>query len=132
MSRRERNWFVDLVDKATVAASTIMEDSVDDNDLRSPHDSVYYGSGDELLIYRADRMTSQYGSFGTPSASVPSSSPAAPRLATRKSARRDEQKDQDTVEKTVSFSPNITWTDSTDSDRATRLIFSDHLVSVGG
>lgn len=63
-SVRADDWLAKITEFAQGAAITILEDSVVDNDLRSPRDSSYEAiSADEAEIPQAERMTSMYGSI---------------------------------------------------------------------
>lgn len=137
-SVRRSNWFVDMVEAATEAASNVMEESLDDNGLRSFNESsARLGEG----FMKAEDMTSKYGSFATssssrpgsarnlapPSSPAPMSSPAT--LVSRKTApARIEER----IEHTMTFpEPSISWSISGDSssEKSARLIAAPHLVS---
>jgi hypothetical protein len=63
-SVRADDWLSRITEFAQGAAITILEDSVVNNDLRSPRDSSYDAiSADEAEIPQAERMTSMYGSI---------------------------------------------------------------------
>ena len=57
------SWFIKVVDAATDAATTIIKDSEETNELGNPHDSTGVFLEDSLPL--AERMTSFYGSFGS-------------------------------------------------------------------
>ena len=59
LSVRAENWFDSVFREFSQVANQIMDDSIQDNDLISPNDSI-----DGLGFRQAENMTSGYGSFG--------------------------------------------------------------------
>ena len=127
ISVRKENWLVNVVDAATEAASTVMDDSELENDLRMPHQRVaaYKRKNDGSL--RAENMTSRYGSFGSSR-----SAPASPSLISHKKAAQNEHS-MEHVHSFVSSAPSvgssIGWSASEDSEKSARLIAAAPFVS---
>jgi hypothetical protein len=120
-------WLIDAVDAATEAASMIMDDSIHDNGLATPYDTIPFG---EDYVTLAENMTSKYGSFGSSRGVAPPSSPN-PNLTSRKNdvpSRVDEEY-VEVLPNFTSIPSGVGWSSSIDSDRSTRLVTSDHLVS---
>jgi hypothetical protein len=124
-STREDNWLINMVDAATEAASTVMDDSELENDLGMSRQAMAANSNG---IIRAEDMTSRYGSFGSSSRSTP----ASPSLNSHKQMAKDDP----IVEQVMSFDStnpsvgaSIGWSASEDTERSARLITADHLVS---
>jgi hypothetical protein len=115
-----------MVDAATVAASTIMDDSELENDLRMPHQAMAAYNDNGMI--RAENMTSRYGSFGSSR-----SAPASPSLNSHKKMVQDDP----IVEQVLSFAStnpsvgaSIGWSTSEDTEKSARLLTAEHLVSV--
>ena len=121
-------WLINAVDAATNAATMIMDESIDDNGLRSPSDASPFGSD---FGFRVENMTSRYGSFGA-KRGAPSDYRKAKRKCVVPSGVEGECVEGEYVEAVASFASlpsDIGWSRSVDSDRGTRLVTSDHLVS---
>ena len=127
-TQQRGKWLVNAVDAAADAASTIMDDSIDDNGLRSP----YYSPETALC---AENMSSKYGSFGSKFGSnriwhTPPSSPACSLVKNRKTALTPTS-EEDGVATNISFLSKSSsgWSGTFNSDRSIRLVTSDHMVS---
>lgn len=115
-SRREDNWLINMVDAATEAASTIMDDSEVENDLTAPHHFNSHGNA-----MNAENMTSRYGSFGSSRSRTNS-----PAISMRKASLT---KDDSLVEQVASFAssnPSVGWSASADSEKTGPLLTADH------
>ena len=55
------NWFTETIDMFAGTVSEVLEQSLLDNELKTPEDSLHYMGNS---IPQAEQMTSQYGSFG--------------------------------------------------------------------
>ena len=125
MNNARGKWLINAVDAATEAASMIMDESIDENGLRSPRDASIFGPD---LGFRVENMTSRYGSFGGNRGASPSQ-----RSGTRKHVV-PETVEEEYIEAVASFAAlpsDIGWSRSAGSDKGTRLVTSDHLVSCG-
>lgn len=118
---------INALDAATNAATMIMDESIDDNGLRSPADASAFGPD---YSFRVENMTSRYGSFGAKRGASP---------GRRKTKRKcvfptvdEDCVETGYVEAVASFASmpsDVGWSRSVDSDKGTRLVSSDHLVS---
>jgi hypothetical protein len=121
-------WLIDAVDAATEAASAIMDDSMDDNSLRTMNDSAVFGPD---IVLRAENMTSRYGSFGSTKNSNVSSAQVTNSTTRRKLYQSKVNGEYATAAVSFSSLPSdIGWSSSADSEKNIRLVTSDHLVCI--
>ena len=121
-------WLIDAVDAATEAASAIMDDSMDDNSLRTLNDSAVFGPD---LVLRAENMTSRYGSFGSTKSSNVSSAQVTNSAHRRKLYHSKVNGEYSTAAVSFSSLPSdVGCSSSNDSEKNIRLVTSDHLVRI--
>ena len=121
-------WLINAVDAATNAATMIMDESIDDNGLRSPADASTFGPD---YSFRVENMTSRYGSFGSKKGTSPSRR-TSKRKGTVPTVSEDcvEEGFIEAVASFASLPSDVGWSRSAESDKGTRLVTSDHLVSL--
>lgn len=66
---KAKNWFTKAIDSLSDTVADVLDESLEDNDLKSPQDLLHFMG---TCIPQAEQMTSQYGSFGfSPGTPVP-------------------------------------------------------------
>eukprot|EP00546_Thalassionema_frauenfeldii_P006538 CAMPEP_0178908972 /NCGR_PEP_ID=MMETSP0786-20121207/8226_1 /TAXON_ID=186022 /ORGANISM="Thalassionema frauenfeldii, Strain CCMP 1798" /LENGTH=800 /DNA_ID=CAMNT_0020580947 /DNA_START=87 /DNA_END=2486 /DNA_ORIENTATION=- len=119
-AREANKWFDGFTEAATQIANVIMDDSAVENDLRSPHDSMYFDDNQHILIHRADNMSGRYGSFSTP--------PPSPSLQhySKRIQPASSSENRDGLEQSMSplSNPTHSYSESLDSEKHINLVDS--------